>query len=91
MHIIGYVASIGLTITALWLVLNKVLGTTALLVTILALACSQIVVQLFFFMHVTESRGPRYHLSMLTLAVFFAFAVIAGSIWIMTFGDTQAY
>ncbi|KUO96338.1 cytochrome o ubiquinol oxidase subunit IV [Ferroacidibacillus organovorans] len=90
-HIVGFVLSIALTLLALWMVQAHVIGFTALVSLILVLAALQIVVQLFLFMHIRDSPGPRYHIVALALGLLFTFAIVAGSIWIMTFGGNQAY
>lgn len=90
-HIIGFVISIVLTLIALWMVLQHMLPPGGLITVILGLGVLQILVQLFFFMHVTESQGPRYHLMGLSLGLIFVITIVAGSIWIMTFGGNQAY
>lgn len=90
-HVIGFVLSIALTLLALWMVVRHIAGPGVLLALILVLAALQIGVQLFFFMHVTESPGPKYHVLALSLGIVFTFAVVAGSVWIMTFGGTLAY
>lgn len=84
--IIGYVLSVALTLIALWAVMNHVLGNAGLITLILSLAVVQIFIQLFGFMHVTESRGHPWHAWMLGLGFIFVIAIVAGSIWIMTFG-----
>jgi cytochrome o ubiquinol oxidase operon protein cyoD len=91
MHIIGFVISIALTLIALWLVLAHVMRPAPLFATIMILAVLQILVQLFFFMHILERRGPAWHVWMLALGFVFAFTVIAGSIWIMTFGGELTF
>ncbi|MFD1674607.1 cytochrome o ubiquinol oxidase subunit IV [Alicyclobacillus fodiniaquatilis] len=89
--ILGFVLSIVLTIIALWLHTNGRMGPGALVTTILILAVVQIVIQLFFFMHVTETDGETaWHAWFLALGLFLVIAIVAGSIWIMTFG-TEAY
>ncbi|MCF8566758.1 cytochrome C oxidase subunit IV family protein [Alicyclobacillus tolerans] len=90
-HIVGYILSIVLTLIALWMVLGKTLTPRPLMTTIMILAGFQVLVQLVFFMHFWEALGPRYHMLALTLGGVFAVAIIAGSIWIMTFGGYQAY
>ena len=90
-HIVGFTASIALTFAALGLVLARAMRPPALEAAVLFLAVLQIGVQLFFFMHVTESRGPRFHAYALVLGLIFTIAIVAGSIWIMTFGGYQAY
>lgn len=90
-HILGFVASIVLTFIALWLVVQHVFPPTVLLTLILVLAVAQIGVQLFFFMHITESPGPKYHILALSLGLIFVVAIVAGSIWVMSFGNYEAY
>lgn len=90
-HIIGFVVSIVLTLVALWMVMQHVFPPAGLMTAILVLAAAQIAIQLFFFMHITESYGPRYHVMTLTIGLCFVIAVVAGSIWVMSFGSTQAY
>ncbi|MCL6453372.1 MAG: cytochrome C oxidase subunit IV family protein [Alicyclobacillus sp.] len=84
--VIGFVLSIILTLIALWAVMNRVLGAGSLIALILILGAIQIFIQLFFFMHVTESKGPNWHAWMLALGLVFVIAIVAGSIWIMAFG-----
>ena len=91
MHIIGFVLSIVLTLIALRLVLANAFHPAMMVTVILSLAVLQILVQLFFFMHITESHGPKYHVLSLLLGAVFTIAIVAGSIWIMTFGGYQAY
>lgn len=82
---IGFVLSIVLTIIPLVLVMNQMLGKTALVITIMVMAILQFVVQLFFFMHVREGEKPRYNVQTLVLGLVIVFTIVAGSIWIMTF------
>ncbi|WDL96284.1 cytochrome o ubiquinol oxidase subunit IV [Alicyclobacillus sp. ALC3] len=90
-HVIGFALSIILTLLALWMVQTHIARASGLLALILVVAALQIGIQLFFFMHVTESPGPKYHVIALSLGIIFTFAVVAGSVWIMTFGGTLAY
>lgn len=89
-YIVGFILSIVLTIAALFLTLNNVMSVGALIVTILVLACLQIVVQLFFFMHINEGEGPAYHVVALSFALLFTIAIVGGSIWIMAFNSQVA-
>ena len=90
-HVTGYILSVLLTASALWLVVARAGAPVWILSVILLLASLQIFVQLFFFMHVAESRGPGYHVWALTLAAVFTLTVVLGSIWIMSFGGNMAY
>jgi cytochrome aa3 quinol oxidase subunit IV len=84
-HVLGFLLSIALTLLAFVAVRQHVLSSGPLLFAILILAVLQILVQLLFFMHVTESHGPRYHILAFSLAMFFVFVFVGASIWIMTF------
>ncbi len=89
-HVIGYIFSLVLTLVALLMVTNHVASGGMLLFVILLLATIQIFIQLFFFMHITEKHGPAYHIITLAVALFFTFAIIAGSLWIMTFTQVSS-
>lgn len=84
-HIIGYLLSIALTVAAFEMVFHHAAKFGLLLFVILVLAALQILVQLLFFMHVTERHGPHYHLMMFAVALFFVFVFVGASMWIMTF------
>lgn len=85
-YIVGYAASLVLTAIAFALALTHSLKYGPLLLILLGLAGLQIIVQLFFFMHVTEGERPAWHVAALVLALFFAFSFAFMSIWIMSFG-----
>lgn len=86
-HIIGFILSLILTGATLWLALGHHMSGGALTFTIIFLAVIQIAIQLFMFMHLTETDGSRAHMWTILLGFFFTFIVVAGSIWIMTFGS----
>jgi cytochrome o ubiquinol oxidase subunit IV len=87
MYIIGFILSILLTVVALELTLNHVMSVSSLIITILVLAALQIVVQLFFFMHITEGEGPKYHVWALMIGLLLTAVFVGGSIWIMSFNS----
>ncbi|MCL6517214.1 cytochrome C oxidase subunit IV family protein [Alicyclobacillus sp.] len=85
LYIVGYIASLVLTAIAFWLALGHHMAGGPLALTLLILGALQIVVQLFFFMHVTEGDGPPFHSMALVLGLIFTFAIALMSIWIMSF------
>ncbi len=91
LYIIGYAASLVLTAISFVLALTHSMHVGPLVVLLTVLAGLQIIVQLFFFMHVTESEGPPYHVVLLTLGLIFTFAVALMSVWIMAFGTNVSY
>lgn len=86
-NVAGFALSLILTFASLWLGLSGMLSFTHVMIILMILACLQIVVQLVFFMHFLESDGPAYHVIGLVFGIIFTFAVVAGSIWIMTFNS----
>ncbi|NRD79569.1 cytochrome C oxidase subunit IV family protein [Bacillus sp. BRMEA1] len=86
-YITGFVLSIILTIIPLLLVVNHVLGKTALMVSILLAAVLQFVIQLFFFMHIRDGEGPRYNVAALILGIVFVVTIVVGAVWIMSFNE----
>ncbi|MEB3101923.1 cytochrome o ubiquinol oxidase subunit IV [Ferviditalea candida] len=84
-YVTGFILSIVLTVIPLVLVLNHLLGTSALIIVIVAMAVLQFLVQLFFFMHIRETEKPRYNVMALVFGLVFIVAIVGGSVWIMTF------
>ncbi|MFD1957102.1 cytochrome o ubiquinol oxidase subunit IV [Paenibacillus thailandensis] len=82
-YVIGFVLSIILTIIPLVVVMNDMMGETATVVLILAMAILQFVVQLFFFMHLREEKQPRWNVMALVLGLIIVITIVVGSIWIM--------
>lgn len=82
-YVLGFALSIILTIIPLLVVLNGWLKGTAAIVVLLGTAVLQFAVQLLFFMHLREERGPRYNLMTLILGLVVVVTIVAGSIWIM--------
>lgn len=85
-YVIGYISSLVLTAIAFLLALTHSMSFSPLLVVMMVLAGMQILVQLFFFMHITESDGPPYHAIALGLGLAITFTIALLSIWILGFG-----
>lgn len=88
-YVAGYALSLVLTAAAFLLALTRAMPAHWLLPALVGLGSLQIVVQLFFFMHVTEADGPPFHLAVLVPALVFTFAIAIMSIWIMSFGGAM--
>lgn len=89
-NLIGYFLSLVLTFAALFLGMSGALSFGVVMLILMILACGQIAVQLYFFMHLMESDGPAYHVIGLIFGVIFTIAIVAGSLWIMTFNAQVA-
>lgn len=86
-YIIGFLLSIVLTIIPLVIVLNDLMNRTAAFVVILIAAVLQLLVQLFFFMHLKETEKPRWNVMGLVLGGIILLTVVGGSIWIMEYNQ----
>ncbi|WP_082232343.1 cytochrome aa3 quinol oxidase subunit IV [Halobacillus massiliensis] len=90
-HIIGFLASIGLTFLAVWAVLGSDMPTTWIVISIMVLAVLQACIQLFMFMHITEKASGGGHVpwNMMFHGFVLAAIVVAGSLFTMSFGFTH--
>ena len=79
----GYVFSLLLSLEA-YLFVSRHLATGSLLLTVIcAAALVQLLVQLIFFLHITDQFNRRWNLLVLGFAVLIAGIIVGGSIWIM--------
>lgn len=87
-YIAGYIASVALTIAAYFAVVHpayfNLSGSDAILVAILALAVVQLVVQLFFFLHLGFVGNERWKMAAFLATVGLVLIIVVGSIWIMS-------
>ncbi|MHB1628237.1 MAG: cytochrome o ubiquinol oxidase subunit IV [Bacilli bacterium] len=89
--IIGYVLSLILTGFSMWIGLTHAAQFGAAIFIILGLAVLQIFVQMFLFMHVTESdEGPPWQVLGLLAGLLFVATIVGMSMWIMTFNGQAA-
>lgn len=80
---IGFIASIGLTLIAFYLVTSGMLRGGALIAALAVLAVIQLVVQLVFFLHLSFRARTRSQLFVLWFMVLTVVIIVAGSLWIM--------
>lgn len=81
--ITGYVLALSLTLTAYFVVVNHWYSDFWAMVVIFALAITQLVVQLVFFLHFGKESRPRWNLTAFWFMLIFLIIIVAGSIWIM--------
>lgn len=84
-QIVGYCASLVLTLTAFAMTHGHWLALSPLVIMIVVLAFVQAAVQMGVFMHLREGRGTLWHLPVLGLALFVGLGIVGFSIWIMLF------
>lgn len=82
-YVIGFLSSLTLTIVAFALVMNHVLNIQGLIICVVSLAVVQLLIQLFFFLHLGHESKPRLNLITLLVAVLVIGMVVGGSVWIM--------
>jgi len=82
MHVIGFILSLVLTVAALLIVVSLSLSTTLTVTLILILAIFQVLVQLLFFMHITEQERA-YQTIAIFFGLFLAAIFVFASIWII--------
>ncbi|KMM36486.1 cytochrome aa3 quinol oxidase subunit IV [Guptibacillus hwajinpoensis] len=85
-HVVGFGLSIVLTLLALWIGFYSGFSLTTIMVIVVGLALVQATIQLLMFMHITESEDSTVQVGTILYAVFIAVAVVAGTIWVMSFG-----
>ncbi|HKX24447.1 MAG TPA: cytochrome o ubiquinol oxidase subunit IV [Candidatus Saccharimonadales bacterium] len=82
-YIIGFILSLLLTCTAYLVVTNQLLAGGVLVAIIIGLAIAQVLVQLFFFLHLGHETKPRWKLVTLLFMLVVLFILVFGSLWIM--------
>lgn len=88
-YIAGFIFSLGLTLAAFSLVWRhtqsdrEVFSETFLFVWVGALAITQLIVQLVFFLHLGRESKPRWNLIVLSFAALVVVILVFGSLWIM--------
>jgi cytochrome o ubiquinol oxidase operon protein cyoD len=83
-YIRGFVASICLTVAAYLLVVHRAFSSNAVLIgAIVALAFSQFILQLIFFLHLGRENRPRWKLLVFVMMIVVVSILVGGSLWIM--------
>ncbi len=82
-YTIGFILSLLLTSTAYLAVTNQLFAGGALMAVIISLAIAQVLVQLFFFLHLGHETKPRWKLVVLLFMLVVLFILVFGSLWIM--------
>ena len=84
MYVSGFVASIVLTLTAYLLVVHHALSRRLLIGTVVALALTQFLVQVVFFLHLGRETKPRWKLAVFLFMTMVVLILVFDSLWIMT-------
>lgn len=84
LYITGFVLSLLLTLLAYLIKVMHMLDASLMQVFIIILAMVQLIVQLFFFLHLGEEKKPRWNLQFLISTVGIILLVVIASLWIMS-------
>lgn len=83
MYVSGFVLSLLLTGAAYVAVTQKLWNAGLVIGVIIALAIAQVLVQLYFFLHLGEETKPRWKLTVLISMLGILGILVFGSLWIM--------
>lgn len=81
---IGFVLSIVLTVVAFGAVMSGVLSRPTEIFVIFGVAIAQILVHLYYFLHLNTSSSARWNLLAMIFTVLIIVLFVGGSIWIMS-------
>ena len=83
-YVIGFVLAVLLTAIPFWLVMNKVIESSATLgLVLLAFAAVQIVVHIVYFLHMNSKSEGGWNMLALIFTVVIVGITLAGSLWVM--------
>ncbi|MCW1908542.1 MAG: cytochrome C oxidase subunit IV family protein [Candidatus Saccharibacteria bacterium] len=82
-YVIGFVLSLFFTLIPYSLVVNKTVTGNVLIATILGFAIIQMLVQIFFFLHLGRGPKPFYNIVFFVATVGLILVTVGGSIFIM--------
>ncbi len=83
-YVTGFILSLLFTAMSYYLVVNKTLTGSSLLLTIVGFAVVQVVVQVFFFLHLGRGPKPLYNVIFFGATVSVIGLVVGGSLFIMS-------
>jgi cytochrome o ubiquinol oxidase operon protein cyoD len=81
-YILGFTLSVMLTLAAFWFV-GQNFSREVGVVVLVALALTQLIIQLVCFLHLGAEQKPRWHLITFVFAAFIVLVLVGGTIWIM--------
>lgn len=83
-YIIGFILSLVFTIIPYFMVVNEIISGNALLVTIISIAILQMLIQIFFFLHLGRGPKPLYNVVFFFATAGLIAVVIVASLFIMS-------
>jgi len=83
LYVVGFVASILLTLIAYFVVVKHLLAGWALIFAIISLGVIQALVQFVCFLHLGRESKPRWNLIVFLFMILIGVILVFGSLWIM--------
>ena len=83
LYAVGFLSSIGLTLSAFWVVTYHILAGWSAAWAILSLALVQCIIQLFLFLHLGDDTRPRWKFLSMIFMLAVLIIIVVGSLWIM--------
>lgn len=87
-HTVGFIASIVLTLLAVYVTIYTSLALNAKITIIFGFAFIQAALQLLMFMHLTEGKDRRTQLFKVIFAIIITLITVIGSYWVMVGGHS---
>ena len=82
-YIIGFIASVILTLASYFTVTNQYFDRIGIIIAIVVFAITQLIFQLVYFLHMGDEDKPRWNLYSFIFSLIVIFILVAGSIWVM--------
>jgi cytochrome o ubiquinol oxidase subunit IV len=82
-YLIGYALSLILTLIPFALVMYSAVSPSAIVAGIGMAAVVQVLVHLYYFLHLDSSPGQRWNALAFVFTVIFVVLIVGGSLWIM--------
>jgi cytochrome o ubiquinol oxidase operon protein cyoD len=82
-YIVGFVASIGVTLAAYLLATHESYSRNTIAIMLAALAVVQFAVQMVFFLHIGTERKPHWKFGVMLMMLGVVLILVFGSLWIM--------
>lgn len=79
----GFILSIVLTTIPFALVMHKTLSHPATIVAVISAAIIQVMVHLYYFLHMDTSSRARWNVLAMLFAVLIMFLIVGGTMWII--------
>ena len=82
-YVVGFIASVFLTVLAYLVVTGHGFDTQIIIAIIMGLAVIQLAVQLVFFLHFGQESNPRWNIAAFIFMILVVSIIVGGSLWIM--------